>query len=373
LRDHRTIGGAERRFLSVVKYSREMGIEFLELAFRESHLPEDSLPCPTYLVSRHVTLKTVIWAIQGMLIARRHRCDGVYAYTDNSRHVVLPSFLVSLFTRKPLFVVVHDDGRKFEDLMPVSSYLKNAVKSKKPPIIGPVASTLSSALRKWICEYHAVCLCGSVLARRYALEVLRARRCQLTGNGVDSEWFSTGESQKQYTASFAGRIEKLKGIDTLLYAWKRVVAKYPEAKLVLVGPIKETKWNGLVSDLGISGNVILHGFVTDSEERRILASSKLFVFPSRHEGFGLAVAEAMAIGVPCVISDHPALVENFSSAAVIFPNNQEQLLASAILDLLDQPSKMQAMIEAGRKLVSSMRWENVCTLEASAITQAVRS
>jgi len=118
-----------------------------------------------------------------------------------------------------------------------------------------------------------------------------------------------------------------------------------------------------INKLGLSQNVTISGFVSDQEAVRLLKSSRIFVFPSKAEGFGLVVAEAMAAGLPCILSNLPALKENFHSAAVFVEPKDVKGLAQAILALLSDPKKRRKLKKRGQTLVKRFSWEAVAKKE----------
>ena len=85
----------------------------------------------------------------------------------------------------------------------------------------------------------------------------------------------------------------------------------------------------------------------------------MFVFPSRREGFARAVAEAMASGIPCILSDLPELHEVYSDAAIYVPLNDHRSLASAILTLLQDDLKREELGEKAALFVKRYSWEQV--------------
>ena len=127
----------------------------------------------------------------------------------------------------------------------------------------------------------------------------------------------------------------------------------------------------MINALGMQGRVVLTGHVSETELGSTLRQSKIFVLPSEREGFGLAVAEAMAIGLPCVISDIPAFRENFQGIAVFVPPNDSEELAQAILKLLDDENWRQELGKIGRKHVSKFSWELVASREYELLRQIV--
>jgi glycosyltransferase involved in cell wall biosynthesis len=82
------------------------------------------------------------------------------------------------------------------------------------------------------------------------------------------------------------------------------------------------------------------------------------VAPSRAEGFGLPVLEAMAAGVPVVTSDAPALVEVGGSVATVVPRNSPTALARALADAVD-PTGLDERVAAGRERAACYSWSAV--------------
>jgi glycosyltransferase involved in cell wall biosynthesis len=74
--------------------------------------------------------------------------------------------------------------------------------------------------------------------------------------------------------------------------------------------------------------VMALGFVAEDEVPRLLRGAEAFVYPSRFEGFGMPIVEAMACGVPCVVSSHPSMDEACGDAAVrVDPDRPEEIAA----------------------------------------------
>ena len=151
-----------------------------------------------------------------------------------------------------------------------------------------------------------------------------------------------------------------------------MLLKKKGAQLVVVGSVNEGVTRPLVSQLGLKEQVSFAGYVSETEAVRLLAASRIFIFPSRQEGFGLAVGQAMALGLPCVVSDVPALVENYQHAALVTPVGNHAALAEAILGLLNNPNQFRTMSEKGREAAAEMKWESVCSKEVEIILEGLR-
>jgi len=132
-----------------------------------------------------------------------------------------------------------------------------------------------------------------------------------------------------------------------------------DVPLVVVG---QTGWGGIdvqarSADLGISGRVRLLGRLPDADLAVVLDRAAALVSPSRAEGFGLPVLEAMAAGVPVVSSDAPALVEVGGGATVTVPVGDAAALADALAGVLGDAALRRRLAEAGRRRAADFTWE----------------
>jgi glycosyltransferase involved in cell wall biosynthesis len=155
---------------------------------------------------------------------------------------------------------------------------------------------------------------------------------------------------------FVGTAEPRKGLDTLLDALVEPALK--EATLVVVGP---RGWGGIdvshdAGARGIGDRVTVTGRVDDADLASLYAGAGLVVMPSRAEGFGLPVLEAMGLGVPVVTSDDPALCEVGAGATQIFPVGDSTALSTAIARVLSDVALKAQMIEAGRARAKDFDW-----------------
>ena len=117
-------------------------------------------------------------------------------------------------------------------------------------------------------------------------------------------WFPG--SQGLQLIIFLGRLCQKKGVDLLIPAFGRLAHQFPNARLVLAGPDDEgygPTLKRLIAQAGVNDRVILTGMVEGQDKLDLLADADLWVLPSYSENFGIAVVEAMACGLPIVISD----------------------------------------------------------------------
>jgi len=103
---------------------------------------------------------------------------------------------------------------------------------------------------------------------------------------------------------YLGRVSTRKGSRDLIEIWKRVVALDPNRKLTVAGSIEDKNFESEVRDSGLDVKVL--GPVSEAEKTSLLDSASCFISASREEGWGLAVSEAIAFGLPVVAYNLPA-------------------------------------------------------------------
>lgn len=153
-----------------------------------------------------------------------------------------------------------------------------------------------------------------------------------------------------------------KNLSVLVDAWSRVVARSPTRgalpSLVLTGPRDARFGEGGsdADDLRRSGRLISLGLVPDEGLGALYGGATLFVSPSRAEGFGLPVIEAMRRGAPVACSRIPALTELAGGAAAMFDPLDAESLALLLERLLDSPAEREALSDAGRARAAAFTW-----------------
>jgi glycosyltransferase involved in cell wall biosynthesis len=167
-----------------------------------------------------------------------------------------------------------------------------------------------------------------------------------------------------------GTLEPRKNLGTLLAAFDRLGGRAAELDLVVVGG---RGWHDreMLRALALRrplGHVHWLGYIPEHELISLYAGAELFVYPSRLEGFGLPVIEAMACGAPVVASDVTALREVAADAACFVPPGDVDALAAAMSRLVSDPAAARAAGEAGRLRARSFSW----TRTAAALWELAR-
>ncbi|MGB9179676.1 MAG: glycosyltransferase [Pyrinomonadaceae bacterium] len=179
-------------------------------------------------------------------------------------------------------------------------------------------------------------------------------------------------------ALFLGRITPVKQLDVLLRAFKTVSADFPDAALVIAGPDEDNHLSvlkQLVNELGMKNEVIFTGGLQGAEVQAALADAEMFVLPSLHENFGVAAVEAMASGIPVIVSDRVGLASYVSGAraGLVTPANERELAAS-LRAFLSDPALARRMGENGRHLaLEKFTWDHIVSSIRELYTNVIRS
>ncbi len=160
---------------------------------------------------------------------------------------------------------------------------------------------------------------------------IKEKRIEVLLNGIDLSKYQNlniktldGEEKKDFTFVFIGRLNHQKGVDILLKAF----ASVKNSKLIIVGDgAEKEQLAGLSKELKIEERVKFLGVRKDIP--KILSYSDCFVLPSRYEGFGIVVLEAMAAGKPIIVSNFAAASEMIKDGynGIIFPIENIDALA----------------------------------------------
>jgi len=174
---------------------------------------------------------------------------------------------------------------------------------------------------------------------------------------------------------FLSRLHHKKGLDYLADAFALLARRRPELHLVVAGPDagERASFERQVAGAGLSNKVHLVGPVYGGEKVAALAGAACLCLPSRQEGFSMAVTEAMACGLPVVISDACHFPEVAEAGAGEVTPLEPQAIADALDRVTSDPQRAKQMGEAGREMVRTRyTWPRIAEECVRAYEQAKR-
>lgn len=162
---------------------------------------------------------------------------------------------------------------------------------------------------------------------------------------------------------YLGAICPRKNLEGVVRGWADFIAKNPSSQLQLViSGMDRTPGYGaflaaLAKKLGVAKRIVWTGFLSDTECLALLRHARVFLAPSRGEGFDLPALEALACGVPVVCSDIPVHHELLAGCGLFFPHDEPAALSAAISRSESAPRKRELLIAAGRQRAKAFNWD----------------
>jgi len=168
--------------------------------------------------------------------------------------------------------------------------------------------------------------------------------------------------------AYVGGYRAYKNVEFLINAWHLAKTRQPIPSLVLAGQIPRETENGYYCDIqgalnrlgGDALDVVRPGLIADDDLPAFYAGAALFVSPSRLEGFGYPAVEAMASGVPTLVSDASVYPELIEEGHLRFPLENPELLAERILAALTDPHRfLRALDPRFTEAEGKIRYEQI--------------
>lgn len=163
---------------------------------------------------------------------------------------------------------------------------------------------------------------------------------------------------------FMGSFMPYKNAETLVKAMEWL----PGRTLHLLSKITQNRKKELEALIPTGAHVVFHNGVTDDEYERLLANNAVLATATLDEGYGIPVAEALAMGVPVVASDIPVLREVGGDGALYANPHQPERFAEAVM-LLDDAILRTTLIEKGKAHIQAFNWDDSAKVLLDAIQQ----
>jgi glycosyltransferase involved in cell wall biosynthesis len=158
---------------------------------------------------------------------------------------------------------------------------------------------------------------------------------------------------------YVGLVEPRKNLPGLINSYKDLVGEGINHDLVIVG---RSGWSSRavfsqVEALGLNQRVRFTGYVDQHDLPLVYNLASLFVYPTRYEGFGLPVLEALACGTPVITTNASSLPEIVGDAGILIPPDDAGALLKAMHRVLEDPELMTELSARGMKRAKGFTWE----------------
>ena len=302
-----TVVANEKRMLEehghkVILYSRNNG-ELKQISMLQKFV----LPITTIFNPR--TYKEI------KRIIKAENIDIVHVH--NTLNLVSPAVYYAARAMKvPVVQTVHNfrllcpaatfyrDGHICEDCVECGLWCSVKHKCYRESRVQTLACVLSTWFHRMTGIYGKIkyiCLTEFNKKKLLNLKQIKTEKVFVKPNFVESKDGFVPEEKRENQFVFAGRLDKLKGVDILFKAWKKMGDAAPKLVVCGTGPMEE--WCKLFVQQN-KVNIEMKGFVPNTEARKLIANSKALVLPTQwYEGFPMSIVEAFSVGTPVVCSD----------------------------------------------------------------------
>jgi len=222
---------------------------------------------------------------------------------------------------------------------------------------GAAAKTFEQMISRFVISRSEQVICVSAAAELIA-QSLGAKRTAVVRNAVDVDEFSPNPTNGK-SLLYIGRFVHNNGIQDLLTALPVILESHPDAEIHLVGsgPLGEEVQKTIRSS-GLSDSVTIYDYVEDISEMYDRAS--VFCRPSYSEGLPLTMLEAMASGVPPIVTSIagvPEVVTNHETGVLLEPGNPDEV-EQAVITLFDDAALRARLATNAREYITeNLTWE----------------
>ncbi len=299
--------------------------------------------------------KNILKLLRGIIITLKNAGKSDYIIEESEYfYSVLYSYFIHLISKKPLIIIIQmmdPDMYKNNNLVHYIVY-KHIFNKTKLLFISNKESITK--------EFRSV------------FNNITIKLFKITNGIAVNEFYTSND--KIYDLLFIGEISTRKNAFMLPVIIEKLKKFNKDIKLLIIshqGQIDKLK--NLIKQKDVNKNIDFINYVTEKEKKEYLAKSKIMVFPTEYEGFGIVIAEALASSLPVVLFDVPSLLIFNKGILKAKPFDVNQIVNNIICLLKDENTRKKLGEEGRTDALKRFDYSIVSDIENNAIIDAINS
>jgi len=205
---------------------------------------------------------------------------------------------------------------------------------------------------------------------------LPAAKVRVVPHGVDARFFALHSEEESPPYLLAvSTLHPHKNLDTLLHAFVRFLSGHPDYRLIVAGlkGFHTAALEELRASLGLADSVKFTGWIPREDLYGLFAGARAFVYPSRFEGFGMPILEALAAGLPSACANVEPMAGIAAGAALVFDPDDVASLTRCLETLACNDFERERLRIAGPLRAGQFTWGAAARATLAVLQEAARS
>ncbi len=353
---HSWAGGAEVYVHEIAKSWVKEGKEVIIFCGNDKSNPRHETIEGVKIIRRGGHYTVYLWAVIYYLFSLGRWCD-VIVESENG----IP-FFSQLYSNKPVFLLihhVHQDVFREHLKFPFSKIAMFIERYLMPSIYrGGRVITVSESTKNDLVK----------------LGLAEIEDIEIVNPGVKISKYKNTKETSYPSFIYIGRLKRYKNIDIAIMAFSKILKKYNNAQLTIVGKGEMlTELKDLVNKLNIRKSVIFTGHVDEYEKAALLSRSWIALQPSSFEGWGITVIEANALGTPVIASRVAGLKDSVVDlqTGLLVEVKDTEAWATAMMDLVEDNDKRSKLAKKAKKWSENFKWHSSAKLFLDSIEKRI--
>jgi glycosyltransferase involved in cell wall biosynthesis len=364
------ISGGDKKFREIFRRVKVFGKVIITTKFGLDIYQKEAMKADYFLVSKQSKKKNVILTyIMSMANAlslnlKISRGDVLYSTSDFLPDV-LPCFIYKLLNQNILW------ASNIYHIIPPPFQRKGEFVTN---LVSFIAQKLSFQLIRR--NSDLIFVLNNIIIKQLVDLGFSRDKLFVIGAGIDSaQIYQIPKAQNaEYDACFLGRLHPAKGIFDLIEIWALVVSKNQNARLAIIYAGTNDMYLALmnmIKERNLEANVFMLSLM-GTDALSMVKTSKVFIFPSHEEGWGIAVCEAMACGLPVIAWNLPVYREIFPKGMLMIPYGNFERFAETTLKLLENSEFRNSMSKDALNISYQYSWDSVAEREITLIKRSIK-